>query len=330
MRPTSISEFADGMRVDGVFHLRSREMRTARTGESYLALELGDHSGVIAAVYFRPTASAVAVPVGSAVRARGRVTRFRGLKRFSVEGLEAAESWNPEDLIGAAPRSPDELTREFNAFARKVEHRALRGLLRAVFHTEGTFVRFVACPASQHGHRAYIAGLIEHTVAVASLCHDSANRYEGIDRDLLLSAALLHDVGMIDSLSFDTGIGCTDAGRLVGHRVLGVMRIRQAATSMKLEPSLVLALEHAVLAHPGEDEEAVVAPATLEALVLSQADALDAQVAGFASAVRNASRIEEAWTDAENQFGRPLLARRVSSESAQDSRATDLNAASAA
>lgn len=313
MRSTSINEFVEGLRVDQVFHLRSREMRSARTGEAYLALEFGDHSGAIGAVYFRPTAAALAVPVGSAARVRGSVTRFRGLKRLSVETLEAAESWDPAELIGTSTRAIDELREEFNSLARTVSHRGLRRLLRTVFHNEGTFGRFCACPASREGRRAYISGLIEHTVAVASLCEDAANRYEGIDHDLLLSAALLHDVGMLDTLTFDTGIGLTDEGRLIGHQVLGVLRIRRAAEGSGLEQPVLTALEHVVLAHHGEGREGSVAPMTLEALVLSQSDAFDAQVAGFASAIRHASLIEEDWTDSGNAFGRPLLARRLAS-----------------
>ncbi len=181
------------------------------------------------------------------------------------------------------------------------------GLLREVF-----LASFRTCPASQTYHHAYIGGLLEHTVAVASLCDELAPRYDGVDAPLLVTAALLHDIGKVDELTYDTGIGYTDEGRLTGHVVLGAMRVREAARRARLDRQTLMKLEHAILSHHGELEwGSPKRPSTLEALILHHVDNLDAKAAGFASLLKGASSIEESWTDAANLFRRPLYSPRA-------------------
>ena len=309
MQATYISELAEGGRANGTYFLRSRELRATRAGEAFLALEFGDRSGVIPGVLFRPSPIATAVPAGSAVRVRGTVTRFRGTKRISVEEMRPAESWNPADLIGASVRPREELVAEFGALARSVTHKGLRKTIRQVFRDPQFFERFCDCPASQSYHHAHLSGLLEHTVSVASICDQLAGRYDGVDRDLLVTAALVHDIGKVDELAFDTGIGYTDEGRLVGHVVAGDTRVRDAARRTGLETGVLLKLEHAILSHHGELEwGSPKRPATFEALLLHHVDNLDAKAAGFSAALRGALLIEENWTDSGNLFRRPLYA----------------------
>jgi len=309
MNPRYINELVEGARVDSVFVLRSREMRAARNGDAYLLLELGDRTGSLPAVLFRPPPAASSVPSGSAARVTGTVTTFRGVKRISVERLEPASSWDPADLMGSSTRPVEELAEELRALVRSVTHPGLRGLLKRVFGEADFFDAFCRCPASQSYHHAYVGGLLEHTVAVGGLCGQMSERYEGIDRDLLVTAALLHDIGKVDELAFDTGIGYTDEGRMLGHVVSGAMRLRETALRVGLDRQLLLRLEHAVLSHHGELEwGSPKRPSTFEALLLHHVDNLDAKAAGFAALVRGASLIEESWTDAANLFRRPLYA----------------------
>ena len=221
MRATFISELTEGSRVDGTYFLRARDLRAARNGDAYLAMELSDKTGSVPAVLFRPAPVATAIPTGAAVDVTGTVTSFRGVKRVSVDGLSPARQWDPASLVGEGPRSSDELTDELRQIWRGVSHPGLRRTLRQVFSDEAFLASFRACPASQAYHHAYIGGLLEHTVAVASLCAELAPRYDGVDAPLLVTAALLHDIGKVDELTYDTGIGYTDEGRLTGHVVLG-------------------------------------------------------------------------------------------------------------
>ncbi|HET6351407.1 MAG TPA: HD domain-containing protein [Coriobacteriia bacterium] len=309
MKARFINELTEGCRVDSTFVLRSREMRAARNGDAYLSLELGDRTGSIPGVMFRPGADAGGVPAGGAVRVRGTVTVYRGIRRVSVEHLEPTAEWSVEDLVGSGVRDRNELVAELRQLVRKVKDPGLRRLLRTVFGDKAFFESFVMCPASQGYHHAYIGGLLEHTVSVASLCVDAADRYDGIDADVLVAAALLHDIGKVDELTFSTGIAYSDSGRLMGHVVSGAMRLRDASARVDLDADVLLRLEHAVISHHGELEwGSPKRPSTFEALLLHHIDNLDAKAAGFAALLSGATIIEENWTDAANLFRRPLYA----------------------
>jgi len=259
VRATFINELTEGCRVDGTYFLRARDLRAARNGDAYLAMELSDKTGAIQAVLFRPAPAATAIPTGAAVDVTGTITSYRGVRRVSVDGLLPARQWDPASLVGECTRSSDEV-------------------FLASFRT---------CPASQTYHHAYIGGLLEHTVAVASLCAELAPRYDGVDAPLLVTAALLHDIGKVDELTYDTGIGYTDEGRLTGHVVLGAMRVREAARRTRLDRQTLMKLEHAILSHHGELEwGSPKRPSTLEALILHHVDNLDAKAAGFASLLK--------------------------------------------
>ncbi len=306
-----VNELAEGTHVDSSFVLKAKELRSARNGERYLAVELADRTGVIPGVAFRPSRVALDAPAGTVVRVRGTVTTFRGLRRITIDGLTPAETWSGEDFIAQGARSRDELVAEFTAVVRSVKHRELRSLLRSVFGDKEVLDRFSVCPGAQSYHHAYLGGLIEHTVSVATLCASSAERYAGVDTDLLITAALLHDIGKIDELAFDTTITYTDEGRLIGHVVLGVQRVARAGERVGMGTALLSRLEHAILSHHGELEwGSPKRPSTIEALLLHHADNLDAKASGFAEILAGASHAEESWTDSSNLFRRPLHAPR--------------------
>lgn len=311
MGPRYVTELTEGARVDARYALRGKELRAARNGDAYLSVRLGDRSGEIQAVYFRPSPEAQSVPVGAIVSVRGTVTTFKGTKRVSIDSLRPAESWDPAEFLPSGPRALNELADEFRALCSSVTEAGLRRLLRSVFAEKGFFEAFRRCPASQSYHHAYVGGLIEHTIAVARICDDAAHRYQGVDRDLLLTAALLHDVGKVEELEYDTAIGYTDCGRLVGHVILGLQRIGRHAGRVRVGADTLMHLEHALLSHHGELEwGSPKRPSTIEALILHHADNMDAKAQGFAAALSGAFRAEEQWTDASNLFRRPLYAPR--------------------
>lgn len=312
-----VNELAEGTKVDSPFALRSKEMRAARNGDAYLSLDIADRTGVISALYFRPTRDAATIPVGCVVQVRGTVTTYRGAKRVSAESIRPAAQWDSSDMIAVGMRSKDEMNAEFAQLVGSVCDREYRRVLHAVFADRTFFERFATCPGSQAYHHAYLGGLIEHTVAVAGLCLGLAERYPQVDSDLLVSAALLHDIGKCTELSFDTAIEYSDEGRLVGHVVLGVRTLREALARarVKVDPQRLMLLEHAMLSHHGELEwGSPKRPSTLEALLLHHADNLDAKASGFSALLVGPTRAEETWTDAGNLFRRPLWAPRAAED----------------
>jgi 3'-5' exoribonuclease len=309
-----IAELSEGERIDAVFALAAKELRATRTGDAYLALELSDRTGRVSAVMFRPGQDATVIPAGTVVRVGGAANVYRGVLRVTVTTMREVRQYDPADLIPSGTRDQAELLSEMRALVKSVGNPGLAAVVRAVFADAAFMKRFKTCPASQAYHHAYIGGLMEHTVGVASLCRALCELYPHADADLLVAGALLHDVGKVDELEYTTGIGYTDDGRMIGHVVLGERRIRAAIDLLGAVVSHEVAtrLSHVLLAHHGELEwGSPKRPCTLEALMLHHADNLDAKTAGFIAAAASASRIEEPWTDAANLFRRPLWAPRA-------------------
>jgi 3'-5' exoribonuclease len=296
-----------GDRVDTVVSVARRDLRLSRNGEPYLWLELSDRSGSIQAVRFAPRGTEIAIPEGTVARVLGRVGTWRGDSRIRVTGLEPAPSYDRGDLLPSTIADLDELKSRLRAHVAGVGDPALRALVRAVFAAPGFAHRFAECPASGEGHHPWLGGLIEHTDSVCDHVMRFASAYPQVDGDLLLAAALVHDVGRVDELEFETGIGLTLEGRLAGHVTLGLRRFDNAAAAMRerLPSRRLAALRHAVAVHEGDGPEQAV---TLEALLLAHADRTDRETTAFITAVGRAIRAEDAWTGDDNLLGRPLLA----------------------
>jgi len=312
-----INELTEGSHVDRAFALRAKEFRTARSGEPYLALELADRTGSIPAVFFRPPSSASAVPAGAVIRVAGSVSTYRGTRRMMIDALEPTADYDPADLLAHGPVSREQLLADLRALVASVSDAGMRAVLKAVFGEPSFLDTFLACPGAQSYHHAYIGGLAHHTISVARACRSLAATYPQVDSDLLVTAALLHDIGKTDELSWDTTIGYTDQGRLLGHVVLGAQRLCDAVSRAKVRvmPERLMFLEHALLSHHGELEwGSPKRPSTIEALLLHHVDNLDAKAAGFESLSSGAARADEVWTDASNLFRRPLYAPRAAND----------------
>ena len=310
MKAQYVSELAIGARVDAAFVLTSKQMRRTRDGEPYLSLEFADRTGRIPGVWFRPDRKGSGIPAGAAVRVEGIVTDYRAVKRISVERIHAAESFDRLDMLPEGTQDRDLLMERFKRIAASVRSPESRMLLRVVFGDKRFLERFSMCPASRSGHHAHLGGLLEHTVAVADICDSLADQYPQVDRDLLLTAALVHDVGVVDELEWDATISQTDEGRLLGHVILGDRRLQAARARIKDRRTgeRQLRVAHAVLTHHhGTGSEISASPATIEALLLARADSLDIEVSGFVSSLTGPGAVGERWTDAGNPFKRPLL-----------------------
>ena len=307
MKEQYAAELVSGVAVDSVFAVRSREVRLARTGAPYLWMELADRTGSIEAVRFRIGPQDAAIPVGSVARVKGTVTSWRGTRSVRVSALRSAQSFDRCDLMPTTAQDTVALRRRLNDALASIGERPLRALVRAVFTEPGFARRFAECPASVAGHHAWLGGLLEHTVAIVDSCDRLSRSYPAIDRDLLVAAALLHDIGSVDAFEFDTSFEPSERGRLVGHVALGVARLERAAAGMapSPDPRRLAEVVHAVSAHH-EGSGAGRGPATLEATVLATADALDARVALFTAETARAARDGASWSDGAS-FGRPLL-----------------------
>jgi len=270
----TIAELAEDRTVEGVFAVAKKERRRTRAGAPYLALELADASGRIEArVWSDVDLLDRRFGEGDAVRVLGRVERFGGRLQVQVRAVEAAEDADPATLTPSLRRDADELDGFLEFLAAEISHAGLAAVVDSFMRDDGIRAAFRALPAAgADGHHGYAGGLIEHTVGVATLCRETAQLHPRLRADLLLAAALLHDVGRVCELGRGPSFRQTEEGRLLGHVHLGLRMIEERGRD--LDPAVLAELLHAVACHHDRP-----AARTAEAAVLYHANQLDAQAA---------------------------------------------------
>jgi 3'-5' exoribonuclease len=269
---STIAELREDRVVEGVYAVAKKERRRTRTGSDYLALELVDRSGRIEArVWTDVELLDGRFGEGDAVRVLGRVDRYRDRLQLAVRSLEPAE----EDVAALTPglrRDADELDGFLEFLGGELSHAGLKELVGRFLGDELFRTRLRELPASPDVHHDYAGGLLEHTVAVATICRDAAQVHPRLRSDLLVAAALLHDAGRSVELGRAPNFRPTDEGRLLGHVQLGIRLIESRAET--LERDALAELVHAVAVH--HDPRAA---RTAEAAVLYHANQLDAVAA---------------------------------------------------
>ena len=269
----AIAELEQDRVVEGVFAVARKERLRTRGGASYLALELVDPSGRIEArVWSDVDLLDSRFAEGDAVRVLGRVDRFRDRLQLDVRTLEAAEGQDPAELAPAMRRDGDELEGFLEFLAGEISHPGLKSTVGRFVEDEAFRARMRGLPATAEGHHSYAGGLLEHTVGVATICRELAQLHPRLRVDLLLSAALLHDVGRTVELTRGPVFRPTEEGRLLGHVHLGLRLIEDRAGT--LDAPARAELLHAVGSH--HDMRAA---RTAEAAVLYHANQLDAVAA---------------------------------------------------
>jgi 3'-5' exoribonuclease len=266
---SAIASLAEDRIVEGVYAVARKERRRTKGGSSYLALELVDPSGRIEArVWSDVELLDGRFGEGDAVRVLGRVERFRDRLQLEVRSLEAAEDADPADFAPALRRDAAELDGFLEFLAAEVAHPGLRATVARFVDDEVLRKALRSLPASET-HHSYAGGLLEHTVGVATLCREASQLHPRLRADLVLAAALLHDVGRTLELERGPSFRPTDEGRLLGHVHLGLRLIEERAAALEIEVRAELL--HAVAVH--HDARAA---RTAEAAVLYHANQLDA------------------------------------------------------
>jgi 3'-5' exoribonuclease len=291
----TVSSLRAGDEVRGVFACVRKDRLMTRTGSPYLALELRDRTGAVPARAFRDAdALAGRFERGDLVSVVGRVERFRDelvvevadIGRAGTEVPEAA----PEAFLPTAYRDMEELDGFLEHLVTEVYEPGYRALLDGLMSDAGFRADLRRAPCSRAGHHAYLGGLIEHTVAVATLARETCELHRKLNSDLLLSAALVHDIGHTREFTYGAEIGLTDAGRVLGHLVLGQQLLAERPEFIALDAERQLKLLHCLLTHHG----AAGAPGgrfqSAEAVALYRLNAVDAAVKGVLEHGLDASR----------------------------------------
>jgi 3'-5' exoribonuclease len=276
-----IAELTPGMPFSGRYACVRKDRQLARNGSAYLSLELRDRSGSIAARVFREADRIGSrFERGDAVEVRGRAQRFRGklvAELDDVRGLDSEQA-DPEQFLPAAYRDRDELEGFLEHLAREVHDPALATVVKGILSTEPLAAEFRRAPCTRAGHHAYLGGLLEHTVAVATLVGELCTLHPRLDSDLLMAAALLHDVGKTREFTYGAEIGLSERGRLLGHLQIGAEIVGDAAGGLAEERRA--ALLSCILCHHGPDALRMRSFPSAESIALYRLNALDSGVKG--------------------------------------------------
>ena len=277
------------MEIDQVLLVRELERRSRRDGGDYLRLALGDRTGAVACTVWEALAEVEELArAGTAVRVRGRYTvhpRFG--PQINLRELEPAApgSYSPEDLMDGPARGVEQMESEIRELVATIQQPHLRTLLDRVFG-EGSelWTGYRVAPAAKYYHQAYRHGLLEHCLGVAQAVSAISATFAGIDRDVAVTGALLHDIGKLEAYTDDPqSIDLTDAGRLHGEIALGYYRIRRAIEEIEdFPPALAQAIGHIILSHHGTLEHGSPAvPCTREATLVHMIDNLGGRLGSF-------------------------------------------------
>jgi 3'-5' exoribonuclease len=286
-----VNELTDGMELDQVLLVRQLERRTRRDGGEYLRLQLGDRSGALAAMIWEglEQIEGLARP-GEPVRVRGRFALHpRFGPQLNLRELTPAEpgSFSEQDLLDGPPREAPQMEADLRELIATIQEPHLQVLLeRLLGERAEPWAGYRVAPAAKYYHQAYRHGLLEHCLGVAQAVSAISATFPGIDRDIAVTGALLHDLGKLEAYTDEGGdrvIDLTDRGRLHGEIALGYYRVRRAIEAIEGFPErLEWALSHIILSHHGSLEHgSPVVPCTREATLVHMIDNLGGRLGSF-------------------------------------------------
>ena len=288
-----INEMHDGDNVTGIYLCRQKNLAQTKNGKDYENVTLADKTGTLNCKIWDPNSMGIGdFDVNDYVEVHGRITIYNGALQMSIDRARKASagSVHPADYLPVSPRDIDTMYQQLLAHVESVKTPYYRLLMDSLFVEDEAFVKaFKYHSAAKTIHHGFIGGLLQHTLAVCDLCAFYCRAYPKLDHDLLICAALCHDIGKVRELSDFPMNDYTDEGQLLGHIVMGVEIIDEKLSRIKGFPSVKAnQLKHCILAHHGEFEfGSPKKPALMEAVALNFADNTDAKMEAFSEILDN-------------------------------------------
>lgn len=315
MKSHFVIALLEGQLVNSLFLVRDKEIRTsARTGKSWLELDLADRTGTISGkMWDNFTALAATFERDDVVQVRGRVKIFNGQKELALEQIipAAERDYDLGDFLPHTKCDVDQMYADLRAAIAAIGSPWLKRLLESVIEDPAIAPKLKRAPAAMTMHHAYLGGLLEHMVSLLGLARAIAAHYPELDADLLLTGVVLHDIGKIDELRYGRGIDYTTPGRLLGHIMIGSAIVHDKIKAIpEFPPSLAILVEHLILSHHGSHEFGSPSlPQTREAIALHFIDDMDSKMAGMRATIESAAAAggEGEWTDRNPSLRRALL-----------------------
>jgi 3'-5' exoribonuclease len=295
--------------VDAPFLVRDKITAMAKNGRPYLTIKLMDCTGEVEGrIWDRVDEISARFNKDDFVRVAGKASVYMGKMQLVLQELErlAESSVDLADFLPVSDRPPEAMVAELTALVEGMTDPALKGLMQAFLADHDFMAGYSRAPAAKTMHHVCLGGLLEHSLAVAALVDDICRRYPDLNRDLLLTGALLHDVGKVAELRYQRSFEYTDAGKLLGHIVLGAEMVEDKLREIKdFPPELAIHLKHLLISHHGQYEYgSPKRPKTLEALILNFLDDLDSKINGVRTHIEREPDSDSAWTQYHRLYDR--------------------------
>lgn len=295
-----IEELREGERIGDIYLCKSRQSALTKNGKSYENVILQDKTGTLDAKIWDPGSAGIEeFDSMDYVYVVGEVTSFQGSLQLSIKRARKVDEgeYNPADYLPVSSKDIEVMYQELLGYMNKIKNPYLLALAKSFFVENEAFIRaFKGHSAAKSVHHGFVGGLLEHTLSVVKLCDFYTQQYEFLNKDLLLAAAMFHDIGKTKELSNFPENDYTDDGQLLGHIIIGVELVGLGIRRIPNFPKrLASELKHCILAHHGELEYgSPKKPALVEAAALNFADNTDARMETFKE-ILNAAPDTEEW-----------------------------------
>jgi 3'-5' exoribonuclease len=309
-----VSELKPDQTINAPFLVHLKDVRQKKTGDPYLSLTLADRTGELDAKMWDNAAEVLdTFDRDDFIKVKGLVQVFQNRLQLTIHKLQRLADSDVAfaDYFPASKRDPADMERELLGLIAAVTNPYLKSLLDSIFSDPRIMAAYRIAPAAKSIHHAYLSGLIEHVLSMASIARFTAAHYSNIDSDLLMTGVLLHDVGKIQELVYTRTFGYSDEGQLIGHIVMGVKMLDEKARAIPgFPPKLLTLVEHLILSHHGTLEfGSPKVPLFPEALLLHHLDNLDSKMEAMRQTIDRDQRIEGVWTGYNPALERVVLKR---------------------
>ncbi|GAB4339817.1 MAG: HD domain-containing protein [Candidatus Abyssubacteria bacterium] len=314
MNPKFISQFAEGDRIIAHLLVQSKQLLSTKSGKPYLSLLLQDKTGTISArLWDNALEFYDKFKVNDIIKVDGTVELYNKELQLVIRRLRTSqpEEIQLSDFVRQSDHNVDEMLLEIRSYIEAVHNPHLKALLEAFFNDEAFVEEFKTSPAARNIHHVWVGGLLEHTLSTARICEYLTTHYPVLDADLLITMAILHDVGKVRELEVSPSINYTEEGNLLGHIILGIQMVDEKLAHIpNFPPKLRMLVEHMLLSHHGQSEWGSPRPPMfLEAEILHRADDLDVKVDIISRAVAEDRDSDSSWTAYQRALERILYKR---------------------
>ncbi len=312
MKSPYVGTLAPNETVTAYFLVLSKEIRQKKTGEPYLSLQLADRTGDIEAKMWDNVAEVMdTFDRDDFVKVKGLMQPYQNRTQFTVHRLRRMEDHEVDfdDFFPCSERDSNEMWRELEGIIAGIGNPHLRTLLQTLFANPEMARRYRIAPAAKTIHHACRGGLLEHVLSLCSLCRLVGPHYRNVDQDLLLTGAIVHDLGKIEELTYTRSFGYSPDGQLLGHIIIGLRMVGDVITALPdFPPKLRTLIEHMIISHHGELEfGSPKVPLFEEAMLLHHLDNLDSKMEALRNALRKDTQNSGEFTSWISALERSLL-----------------------